>query len=399
VDAFRSGGWTEAVEAAAFCFLSLLGIGAVLVVAAKLENPALGTGAGPLEALSAIVVLGLAGIGVTLDLGRLSIAALPLGVVVVFAGVVSWVARTTVQKRRVADGKAAVLDGMKLAVPLGVICLLAALLFRVGRSEDAVRAQPAMAWLVSSLWGALFGALGGLRWSGSLGWNARDLLARIQLRSRSWYEGLVAGGAMLAVTAVLSAAALLLIMIVGLMRGHPEAGITAGDAVSGLVYFAAFLPNLVVLVATFALGAPVEVGARVSFGGRPIGGFESFSLLGLGGPSPGGAALLLLLIPLVACLFGGFVARRHSSMPGRFTEVLGTAAVVYATTWLVLGWLSSARIGVGVLGRGVGRLAPGAGAAFLVALLWAGVVGWLGWKLAERVGPGAAAPERPARRR
>lgn len=382
----RSEGWVEAVGVAAFCFLSLLGIGAVLVVAAKLENPDLGAGAGPLEVLSAMVVLGLAGIGVTLDLGRLSVDALPLGILVLFGWVVAWAARAAVAKRNIESPRAAAAEGMKLAVPLGLICFVAALLFRVGRTEDLLRADPAMALFVPSLWGALFGALGGLRSTGSLASHAGNGLAKLEARRRPFHEGIVAGGTMLVATALLSAAALLMIIIVGLMRGQPSAHLTAGDAMSGLVYLAAFFPNLVVLVASFALGAPVEVGARVSFGGRPIGGFESFSLLGWDGPSPGGVALLLLLIPMAACLLGGFIARRRISDRSSLVAVLGSGGLVYAAILSLLGWLSAVRIGVGVLGRGVGRLAPEAGIALLLALLWGTGVGWLGWKLAEAFG-------------
>lgn len=394
--AFGAGGWAEAVGAAAFCFLSILGIGSVLVVAAKLENPGLGADAGALDVLSAIVVLGLAGIGATLDLGRLSVDVLPLGVLVLFGWIVSWAARTVVGKRHVENASAAALEGMKLAVPLGLICFVAALIFRVGRSGDVLRADPVMAAFVASLWGALFGALGGMRSRGSLASRARNAIVRLESHGRPLHDGVIAGGAMLLATAVLSAAALLVIIIVGLMRGEPSAHLTAGDAASGLVYLAAFLPNLVVLVASFSLGANVEVGARVSLAGRPVGGLHSFSLLGWDGAVPGGAALLLLLfIPLAACLFGGFTARRNSFEGTGFPVVLGTAAVVYAGVLSLLGWLSSARIGVGVLGRGIGRLAPGADGAFVLALLWAGAAGWLGWKLGEASG----STRSPARRR
>ncbi len=377
----------QAVGAAAFCFLSLLGLGAVLVIAAKLANPALGAGAGPLDVMSGIVVLGLAGIGVTLELGRLSLEALPLGAVFLWGWIVSWAARTAVHRRNPGGHTAAAIEGMKLAVPLGLICFVAALVFRVGQAPDLVRVDPAMALFVPSLWGALFGAAGGLRSRGSLASHAGRALARIG-ESRRWcFEGVIAAANMLVVTAVLSSVALLVIVMVTVIGGRPSPQVTVGDALSVLVYLVVFGPNLVVLLACFALGTPVEVGARVAFGARPIGGFESVSLLGWAGSSPGRIALLLLLVPLCGCLLGAFMTGRNSSGTTRSLQALGIGAVVYAAGLSLLGWLSGVRIDGGILGPGSGRLAPEADTAFLLALLWALGAGWIGGRLAEVSGP------------
>ncbi len=377
----------SAVGAAAFCFLSLLGLGAVLVVAAKLDDPALGAGAGPLDVMSGIVVLGLAGIGVTLELGRLSLDAFPLGAVLLWGWIVSWAGRTAVHRRNPGGHMAAAIEGMKLAVPLGLICFAAALVFQVGQAQEVVRLDPAMALFVPSLWGALFGAAGGLRSRGSLASHAGRALARIGASRQGCFEGVIAAANMLVVTAVLSSVALLVIVMVTVIGGRPSPQVTVGDALSVLVYLVVFGPNLVVLLACFALGTPVEVGARVAFGARPIGGFESVSLLGWAGSSPGRIALLLLLVPLCGCLLGAFMAGRNTSGTTRSLQALGIGAVVYAAGLSLLGWLSGVRIGGGILGSGSGRLVPEAGTAFLLALLWALGAGWIGGRLAEVSGP------------
>ena len=349
-------------------------------MAVKLANPGAAAQAAPLEVLSFIVLAGLSGIGVTLDMGNLEVALLPLGIVLVFGWTVSWAAHA-VARRDVAGVTERALDGMKLALPLGVMCLAAALLFQTTRDGELIRAAPAEAFLLALLWGALFGAVGGLRSTGSLRWHARRAFPKLRVRKPWVYEGLRAAGVMLVITALLSALAVA-VAIVWFLMTPPTGGLRLGDTASFLSCVLVFFPNALALIACFALGAPVELGPLVTSGIGSAGGFPDQSLLGWGGHSAGGWPLLLVLIPLVACLVGGFRAHRNS-LEKRAGAVLVVAALVYASTLLLLGWVGSVRLGLGILGPGVGTLAPDPLAVFVLGLSWAVLAGGAGWGLAH----------------
>jgi hypothetical protein len=161
----------------------------------------------------------------------------------------------------------------------------------------------------------------------------------------------------------------------------------------------AFAPNVVVSVVSVALGAPVEVGAQVTVGGRVVGPLKDVSLFTGDLPWP---ALALLVIPLIACFVGGYSARRTTRIPQQGALVLGVAALAYAFVLADLAVLADARLGAGLVrSRGFALIAPNAVLVFLLALAWAAVLSYIGWWYAHRDFPsrntgaiaGVSAPE------
>ena len=80
---------------AALAFLVLLSTGAVLLLAAKLQSPAFGASADPLDVFTAVVILGLGSIRAPVHLGGLVFTLLPLGAATVIAVGVVWATRTS----------------------------------------------------------------------------------------------------------------------------------------------------------------------------------------------------------------------------------------------------------------------------------------------------------------
>ena len=197
-------------------------------------------------------------------------------------------------------------------------------------------------------------------------------------------------------------AAFLIIVIDALARNDLFDGLTIGGVVSGLIVLAFTLPNVLSLVASVSLGAPLT--ARF---GVPIGpgigehgflGIESLSIIGVGGRTSGALAYLLLLIPLLSCLLGGFSAYRHSLDRTKWLEVLGSAAATYAGVLALLSLLNGVNFEGGAALFGLtGRVAVNFFAVLLLGLLWGAVAGFAGWKLAEvqEPAPQQAFPSRP----
>ncbi len=189
---------------------------------------------------------------------------------------------------------------------------------------------------------------------------------------------------MLASALLLAGFAALVWIIVGLAKGVTPAGFGFGDALAALVYLAAFLPNVLVTIIALALGAPVEVGARVTFGGREVGPFGEWSLLDWGGDPTPWYLFLLLAIPLLSCMLGGFSARRNAHDPPRWLPVLAGAAVTFAVPLTVVALLADARLGAGlVTGGGFAHVAPDALLTLVFGLLWADALGYIGWRVAD----------------
>lgn len=392
----ETGGWADAAAAAAVGFLAVLSVGLLLVVAAKLDEPSIGAGASPWAILSGIVLTALASLGVELRIGDLELFALPLGALVAAAWGVSAAASAVVSRRDAPSRRERAVEGAKTGVPLAALCWLAALIFRPESDAGTIAADPWFALLLGGLWGALFGAWGGLRSAES----ARALLragAEGLARSQAWYEGAVAGGVMLLVAAALAGAAALLWIIVGLASGPPSPDFGAGDALAGIIYLAAFLPNVLVAVIAIALGAPVQAGAQVTFQGAPVGFLREYSLFEWGQGAPPWYAFGLLAIPALACLLGGFAARRTSGAP-QVVEVLGVAAVVFSASLALLAAIGDARLGAGIVtDSGFAAVAADPGMVFVLALVWSAAFGFLGWKIGQdqeatgRRPPGATA--------
>jgi hypothetical protein len=220
---------------------------------------------------------------------------------------------------------------------------------------------------------------------------------RLRERSRSLYLGVQTGAAMLIVAFVAASAAVLLWIIVALARGSAPASFGVGDAIGGLLFLAAFLPNVLVALLALSLGAPVEVGAKLRLGGRGLGPLESFSLADWGAGSAPWFLWLLVLIPLVACLLGGYAARRNADDSARLVEVLAGAALTFSIPLAVLAALGDARLGAGLIKpRGFAHVAPDAVTVLLLAAMWAAALGLAGWRIAESQ-PGEEGPLRSSR--
>ena len=361
-------------EAAALSFLGVLALGAILLLAVKLQYPNLGAGANAVDVFSSVVILALATLRVPVHLGELTVTVLPLGALIAVSFIVRWACR-------VAAPSAAPRRGLVVGILFGLMAMLAALVFRFRFEPDAVYAGAVGAALAGFVWVSLFAALALQAAREPLAKSAGRRLAGLRDRSPSLFEGIRAAGVMLAGSFVLGTGAGLLWAIVVLLSGGGPHDLDGGDLVAALVYVAAFAPNLVVTVVSLSLGAPVDVGAGITIHGKVRGDVEQWSVVSDGA----GASVLLLLLPLSCCIAAGYWARRNSLRPERVGRTLATAALVFASALALLGWLGEARLGVELASsRGFGVLAPRAWVVFVLAALWAGGGGYAGWALAEK---------------
>ena len=384
-DRLERGGWLDVAAAAALSFLVLLVVGGVLVLAAKLNFPALGAGADILAAFNAIVIAGLGSIGIAVVIDGLSVSALPLGALLMIGSGIAWAVRTALRDQPPSDLAAAVRWGVRVAIPFGLLCFFFALVFRF-RGRHPVGADAGMALITGAFWGAVFGVIGAVRLVEPLRAAMDRLLAGLRARDRAWHEGAVAGGVMLAVAAVLGAAAVLVWVIVALAGGEPGGRFGAGDAIAYLVYLAAFLPNVVVAIIAVGLGAPLDVGAKVDLGGRLVGPLREYSLTSWGRGDAETYILALLLIPIVACAAGGFVARHRSAQPSSMLVVLLTGSGVFCVGLTLAAAIGELRLAGIVKGAGYGAIEPDVVLLALFAFLASGVLSFGGWKLAEATG-------------
>lgn len=376
--------WLDATAAACLAFLVLLSVGAVLLVAAKLQFPGFGTGANPIEVLTAVTILGLAVLRTPIHFGNLLVTTLPFGALIAAGAGIAWATRVATKDRPPADVMERVLAGVRVAVPFALVCWLAALVFRFrGGDEVFAGAWGALFW--GAVWGAVFGAMGAAT-------SRRELLARLKEMTIVPGEGpvrrgLSAGIVMLATALGLAAAATLIGIIVALARGAPRPGFGAGDAAAAIVYLVAFAPNVLVAMTALGLGSALDVGARVTVAGGRLGSVRELSLFSWGQDGPPGVAYLLVLIPLIATMLGGFYARRRGGES--IATVLGVATALFALILFAVALLGDARLGGGLAGRGVAHVSVHAFRTLGMALVWGAVGGFLGWKAAEiRRGPG-----------
>ena len=370
--------WLDATAAACLGFLVLLCVGAVLLVAAKLQYPGFGAGANPIEVLTAVTILGLAVLRAPIHFGNLLVTTLPFGALAAAGAGISWATRIATKDRPPSDGMERVMAGARVAVPFAVLCWLAALVFRFrGGDEVFAGAWGALFW--GAIWGGVFGAVGTATSGRELRGRLRDLT--LVPGEGPVRRGLSAGVVMLATAAGLAAAAMLLGIIVALARGAPREGFGPGDAAAAIVYLIAFAPNVLVALSALGLGSVVDVGARVTVAGGRLGSVRELSLFSWGQGATPRIAYLLLLVPLVATVFGGYYARRRGS--DSITTVLGVATAVFALVLFAVALLGDARLGGGLVGRGVAHVSVHTFRTLVLAALWGGVGGFLGWKLAE----------------
>ena len=382
---FVSGGWGQFAGAAAIGWLTLVGLGSLIVAAAAIGSGGF-EGINALDVLSLVVVFGLSIMGVSLEVSNLgpvvqSFGMVWFGALAIFGYTLSWATARVVAQRSPHSLRGLMIEGSKVAFPFALYCLLAALLFKIS-DVGTLSASAPQALFLGLLWGALFGALGGLRSKEPLPAIWGRALESARSKRRPTYEGVAAAGVMLGTTALASAAAFLLIIIIALARGDSLDGLTVGSVVAALIVLALTLPNVLSLIAAVALGAPLSgVGDR-------LGASESISIIGFGGRTSGGLVLLLLLIPLLSCLLGGFSAYRQSIDRTKVTEVLVAAACVYAGVLAVLALLNGFSFS-GVEGVSVGVVNTNFLLVALLGLVWAAVFGFAGWKLAEMQDPDA----------
>jgi hypothetical protein len=362
------GGWLEAAEIASLVFLTLMAVGAFLLLAGKLHLPSLGSGAGPLDVLRGIGLVGLATLGVTIDIGGLELSVIPLGalafVIVSGARVARDVFRREIPSRMGGS--------LKVGAVLAMICALAALVFRFDGSVP-VTASPVGAAMLGFIWGTVIGGIGA---SLAAGW--RPDAAHRTLSDGPIGEGMRQGARMF-YSAALGALAALLCVIIGRLVSDPlPRSFGIGDALAATLYLIAFLPNVLGAVFSLAVGATLTIGAQVDVGGKVVGPLRQHSLFewGRGGTD---LLVLLLLLPLCISIAGGIWAARREGQP---STLAGTIVVASATLGLAVGILAAfadARLGAGLVEeRGVGLVAIDALQAGLLTFLWSAGGGTLG---------------------
>jgi hypothetical protein len=381
--ALRTGGWAEAASAAAMGFLAVLGAGALFVGLLKLVDPSFGSGRSPVWVLTRVVIAGLASLGIPIEQAGVGGSILPMGTLVLIAWALVWAARAVVaaggeraRKQRRSSDRA--LQGAKVGAPFALLCCIAALIFRLREGVDT-GADLGLAFVIGGLWGVLFGAAGGLLADRSA---RRAIASPKELRVGAGgppIEGVMAGVTMLVSAGVAAVAAALTFVIVDLVAGT-DLQLTAGDAVALAILFVAFAPNIAVGTVAFSMGAPVQFVAD-SLG---VGFRTDFSLFGWGGSGPEWYVYFAVLIPILACLFGGYSARRRTRYPERMIEIVAVAAGTLSIGLSFLVYIGTLSLERGLLGPGnLFVLTPDASAVFLLSLLWAGVLGVVGWKVAE----------------
>ena len=375
-----SAGWSDAATVAFFGLLTAIALGSLLVMGAKFQYPSVGSGAGAFSGLEVIVMSGLAVLGAPVGIGGLTLSAIPMGSLALVGWAIVWATKRRSAEAGPGDARTAVVAGAKAGAPLALMCLVAALLFRIPEEPSPIEVNALAAFLIGGVWGTLFGALGGWLAAVDIRTRVRAVASKLADRSRVVYEGVVAGVLMLTITAVIATAFALGWVIYVLARG--PAGFGWGEAFAALIYMVAFAPNIVLSVVAISLGAPVEVGAQVTVDGRVAGPLADVSLFS--GNLPW-FAFLLFVIPLIACFVGGYSARRTTKMSAQGVGVLGLAALLYAFVLADLAVLADARLGAGLVrNRGFALIAPNPALVFLLALAWAAVVGFVGWWYADR---------------
>lgn len=362
------------LEAAALAFLGLLCLGAFLLVAVKLQYTQLGAGAAPVEILTSIVILSLAILRVPVHVGDVTFTVLPLGALMVVALIVRWACRSTVRSSTPRRS-------LWIAAIFAAIAAFAALAFRHRFEPDAIYAGAPSAFLLGGLWTALF--VGWFFLTSREGTFAfiRRVLGDLRTKKPKSWETIATAGIMLAGTGVMATAGGLLWVIVALLRGDGPQELEVGGLVAAVIYVAAFAPNLVVAATALSLGAPLEVGAALTVGGRVRGNLQELSVVASEGVTP---ALLLLAVPVLACAAAGYWAAKNSATSRQPLSLLVRSSFAFAGTLTLLSWLGEARLGAELATeRGFGVVAPDGSGVFVLALVWSFVSSLFGWTIAQ----------------
>lgn len=379
-----AGGWLDAAAGAGVAFFAILLTGAVLALAMKLQGASLGARPGVTTALSATVILALGVLRVPIHIGDLHVIVIPLGAFIAAGAAIAWASATTVRGRDSIALDEQMREGAKVGVPLALVCFVSALVFKIPAARADVTSGPFHALIFGGLWGALFGALGGAAAHRSLRALIVDRWRQWQSRSLEAAAGVAGATMMIGCAGVLAVLVALIWIIVALATGAGRGGLTPSVAAAALIYLVAFAPNLLVLIIGLSLGAPVAAGTAVTLNGRVMGTLEEYSLFGWAEDSPPWYVFLLVLVPLLSCAFGGFVARRLAGRNGDPIKILAVAALTFALTLVVLALLAEARLGAELVReRGFALLAVRPIEVGLSALLWASIAGFAGWRVAD----------------
>ena len=352
-----------------------LGLLTVTVIVLVGWATAADSGASAGEAVRSAVQVWLVGHGGTLAIsgGRFSLT--PLGLTALPALLLYLAAARAARSARVDTLRAAV---SLTAVLAGSYAVLSALLALVART-DGVRPLPVSAFLAAAALALAAGGAGAVRASGT--WPALRLLipAPLEVAGMGGLTGLaalLAGGALLAATSLLTHHDAAVAMTRGLETG----------ALGGLLLFCAgllYVPTAVVWAASFAAGPGFALGTATSATPWDIqlAGVPAFPLLAaLPGGDGSGLASLVLAVPVVAGILAGLGAARFDQQQ-RDSE-LGT-------------WRRAGAVGLGagaVAGLGFAILTFAAsGAAGPGRLGQAGPPWWSGLVVAVEIGLVAAA--------
>jgi hypothetical protein len=376
-------GWLDAVAAAGLGFLVLLVVGAILVLAAKLNFPQLGGGADPLSAFNAVVMAGLGTLGVPIVIDGLAVWALPLGALAAGGAGIGWAVRTSYRDHSFPTVASAVVAGARVGIPFGLLCWFFALVFRV-RGPHPIASDGGIALIAGAFWGAVFGIVGAVRVMERVRVALGRLTNGVKQREPIWAVGASTGFVMVAVAAVAGAAAALMWVILVLAKGAPGKYFSAGDAFAYVVYVVAFLPNVVAAIVSMSFGAPIDVGAKVDIGGQLLGPLREYSLTSWGRADPPGYMWLLVLIPIVSCVIGGLYARRRTVDASSMLPVLLVGSGVFAIALTLTGAIGPIRMAGVLKGSGYAFIAPDAVLVFFLSFFAAGILGFVGWTIGER---------------
>jgi hypothetical protein len=372
---FVANGWDRSSLAALTGIAAMLAVGAVFVVMAKLVAPNFGAGKSPLWILARVGVAGLGALGIPIERGGVGTPILPLGALLLVGWFLSWATKRVVETSGALTLRERLIEGMRVALPFSLACLIAALVFRVRDRDPSLGADPFLALILGFVWGALFGAIGGLRAAGVPPEAERGPLLESRPHLR---DGLRCAKTMIGALLLLSAVTVVAAIALKLALGGPPP-ISPAEAAAFILAVAFFLPNLVLGAAALALGGPLGALARTIDGTRLI---SEVSLLGWDAPRPGAYVYLLLFVPIAAFAYGGYHARRDGASAQ--VEVLGVAAGVVGLAMLFLVWISSVQVGRAFLGRGNYLVAAAEPfPAAVLGVIAAAAFGALGWWIAD----------------
>lgn len=351
------------MQAASLAFLALLVIGSLLVIAVKAQYPSFGAGANPIEILTTLVIAGLGILRVPVHVGGLTLTVLPLGALLIAGVAIAWSTRSA--------GISTPRGGLRVGLPLAVLCWIAALVFRHRFDTDPVFAGALGALFWGGVWGASFG------WLSTVVHRHRVPRLGPDLQTAA----VVLGG-----MAALGLGSVLLWIIVALLRDALPRAFDGGDALASVIYLVIFGPNIVFALIGFSLGTPLHAGAQVRLSGRAVGRLNEYSMWDWAGREPTPTVWLLLLIPSLATIAGGMYARRRAPDGGHPLS-LWKAALLVGVVLGISCWLAEARLGAGLLARrGFAELRTEPLLVALAASAWTMVGGTLGWLLEERRG-------------